>query len=119
MSGVTGRSRGAAGEGGRINRLQRVAAVVAVATTAAGCAAHDAQGREVRTGAARFDARSVSSPKSVYTLEGDGTWAGLYGDRYERVHDAIRKVDGFSGTPSLIPPSGSVRIERLPDGVMY
>ncbi len=101
-----------------MNRLQRIAAVVLVAAIA-GCAAHDAQGREVRAGPARFDAQSVTSPKGAYTLAADGTWGGLLGDRYERVYDAIRKVDGFSGTPSLIRPSGNVRIERLPDGVMY
>ncbi|MGZ6078258.1 MAG: hypothetical protein ACXWK6_10675, partial [Myxococcaceae bacterium] len=61
----------------------------------------------------------MTSPKGAYTLAGDGSWGGLLGDRYERVYDAIRKVDGFSGTPSLILPSGNVRIERLPDGVMY
>jgi hypothetical protein len=101
-----------------MNRLQWIAAVVSVVAIA-GCAAHDAQGREVRTGPARFDAQSVTSPKAAYSLAGDGTWGGLLGDRYERVYDAIRKVDGFSGTPSLILPSGNVRIERLPDGVMY
>ncbi len=71
-----------------MNRLQRIAAVVSVAAIA-GCAAHDAQGREVRTGPARFDAQSVTSPKGAYSLASDGTWGGLLGDRYERVYDAI------------------------------
>jgi len=101
-----------------MNRLQWTAAVVSVVAIT-GCAAHDAQGREVRTGPARFDDQSVTSPKGAYSRAGDGSWGGLLGDRYERVYDAIRKVDGFSGTPSLILPGGNVRIERLPDGVMY
>jgi len=100
-----------------MNRMHAVAVVLAAVT--AGCSAHDAQGRVVRTGHARFDAQSVSSPKTVYTLESDGTWAGLSGDRYERVGDAIRKVGAFSATPSLIRPSAWVQIERLPNGVMY
>ena len=86
---------------------------------AAGCAHYDTQGRWVRTGPARFDARSVSAPGIVYTLEGDGTWAGMDGDRYERVGDDLRKVGAFGPTPSLIRPSGWVTIDRRPDGLMY
>ena len=58
-----------------------------LAFVATGCAHHDRQGHWVRSGPARFDAQSVSAPGIVYTLEEDGTWAGLDGDRYERVGD--------------------------------
>ena len=92
---------------------------VVLAFVAAGCAHYDRQGRAVRTGAARFDAQSVSSPGLAYTLEGDGTWAGIDGDRYELVGDDIRKVGGFGPTPSLVRPSGWVTIDRRPDGFMY
>lgn len=90
-----------------------------LAFVAAGCAHYDQQGRAVRTGAARFDARSVSAPGIVYTLSEDGSWAGMDGDRYERVGDDLRKVGGFGPTPSLIRPSGWVTIDHRPDGLMY
>lgn len=99
-----------------MNRMHVIGLALAVVT--AGCA-YDSSGRRIRNGAARFDAKSVSSPKTVYTLEGDGSWAGLHGDRYERVGDQIRKVGAFSSTPSLIRPSGWVEIEHLPDGLVY
>jgi hypothetical protein len=90
-----------------------------LAFVAAGCAHYDQQGRAVRTGAARFDARSVSAPGIVYTLSEDGSWAGMDGDRYERVGDDLRKVGGFGPTPSLIRPSGWVTIDHRPDGLMF
>lgn len=100
-----------------MNRMHVIGVALAVVT--AGCA-YDAQGKRIRNGPARFDAHSVSSPKGgAYTLESDGTWAGLYGDRYERVGDSIRKVGAFGPTPSLITPSGWVEIDHLPDGLMY
>ncbi|HUM12514.1 MAG TPA: hypothetical protein VLT82_16325 [Myxococcaceae bacterium] len=86
---------------------------------AAGCAHYNSQGRAVRVGSVRFDARSVSAPNIVYTLEDDGTWAGMGGDRYQRLGDDLRKVGAFSPTPSLIRPSGWVTIDRRPDGLMY
>ncbi|HVP63156.1 MAG TPA: hypothetical protein VMT11_21550 [Myxococcaceae bacterium] len=86
---------------------------------AAACAHQDSEGHRVRTGSVRFDARSVSAPNIVYTLEDDGTWAGMGGDRYERLGDDLRKVGAFSPTPSLIRPSGWVTIDRRPDGLMY
>ncbi len=93
---------------------------VVLSFVAAGCATYDSKGRWVRTGSTRFDAQSVSTaPAIVYTLESDGTWAGMDGDRYERVGDDLRKVGAFSPTPSLIRPSGWVTIERRPDGLMY
>lgn len=92
---------------------------VVLAFVMAGCAHYDQQGRAVRTGPARFDAQSVSAPGNVYTLERDGTWAGIYGDRYELVGDDIQKVGAFGPTPSIIPPSGWVTIDRRPDGLMY
>jgi hypothetical protein len=92
---------------------------VVLAFVLAGCAHYDNQGRAVRTGAAWFDAKSVSAPGIAYTLEGDGTWAGISGDRYELVGDDIRKVGAFGPTPSLIRPSGWVTIDRRPDGLMY
>ena len=92
---------------------------VMLAFFAAGCAHYDNQGRAVRTGAARFDAQSVTAPGVAYTLESDGTWAGIDGDRYELVGDDLRKVGGFAPTPSLIRPSGWVTIDRRPDGLMY
>ena len=90
-----------------------------LAFVAAGCAHYDQQGRAVRTGPARFDARSVSAPGIVYTLSEDGSWAGMDGDRYERVGDDLRKVGAFGPTPSLIRPSGWVTIDHRPDGLMY
>jgi hypothetical protein len=90
-----------------------------LAFVAAGCAHYDQQGRAVRTGPARFDARSVSAPGIVYTLSEDGSWAGMDGDRYERVGDDLRKVGAFAPTPSLIRPSGWVTIDHRPDGLMY
>jgi hypothetical protein len=92
---------------------------VMLAFVVAGCAHYDSKGRAVRTGAARFDAQSVSAPGVVYTLESDGTWAGMGGDRYQLVGDDLRKVGAFGPTPSLIRPSGWVTIDRRPDGLMY
>lgn len=92
---------------------------VASVFLAAGCAHYDQQGRWVRSGPTRFDAHSVTASSIVYTLEEDGTWAGLGGDRYERVGDDLRKVGAFGPTPSLIRPSGWVTIDRRPDGLMY
>jgi len=90
-----------------------------LAFVVAGCAHYDQQGRAVRTGAARFDAQSVSAPGVVYTLESDGTWAGIGGDHYLRVGDDLRKEGAFGPTPSIIRPSGWVTIDRRPDGLMY
>lgn len=84
-----------------------------------GCAAHDAAGRRVRTPNVRFDERSISGVNVSYRMEQDGTWAGPGGDRYRRDGDEIVKVGASPSTPSLIRPSGSVRIERRPDGVSY
>jgi hypothetical protein len=95
-----------------MKRSQVIAVVLALLAT--GCAHYDKQGHCVRTGPARFDAQSVSAPGIVYTLEGDGTWAGLDGDRYQRVGDDLSKVGAFSPTPSLIRPSGWVTIDRRP-----
>src|SRR5262249_48202143 len=92
---------------------------VMLAFVLAGCAHYDSKGRAVRTGAARFDAQSVTAPGIAYTLESDGTWAGMDGDRYELVGDDLRKVGAFAPTPSLIRPSGWVTIDRRPDGLMY
>jgi len=100
-----------------MKRSQVIGVVLALFAT--GCAHYDKQGHWVRTGPARFDAQSVSAPGIIYTLEGDGTWAGLSGDRYERVGDDLRKVGAFGPTPSLIRPSGWVTIDRRPDGLMY
>ena len=98
--------------------IRRFVIGVALIAVMSGCA-YNAQGQRVRSSQARFDAQSVSSPKTVYTLSSDGTWAGLQGDRYERVGDSIKKVGAFGSSPSLIRPSGWVSIDRLPDGVMY
>src|SRR5262249_36018087 len=92
---------------------------VMLAFVLAGCAHYDSKGRAVRTGAARFDAQSVTAPGLAYTLESDGTWAGIDGDRYVLVGDDLRKVGAFWPTPSLIRPSGWVTIDRRPDGLMY
>ena len=91
----------------------------ALAFVVAGCAHYDAKGRAVRTGPARFDAHSVTAPGVAYTLQEDGTWAGLEGDRYVMVGDDIRKVGAFSPTPSLIRASSYVAVDRRPDGVSY
>ena len=100
-------------------RRQLIAVVVAAMS--AGCA-HDPAGHEVRTGAARFDAHSVTSPKIVLTLESDGTWAQIGGNRYELVGDELRMVGGGAGRPGnfpLIRPYAYVRIDQLPNGVRY
>lgn len=99
--------------------MKRIHLIGAAALAVAGCATYDREGRWVRTGPTRFDAHSVSASSIVYTLEDDGTWAGLGGDRYERVGDDLRKVGAFAPTPSLIRPSGWVTIDRRPDGLMY
>ena len=91
----------------------------ALALVVAGCAHYDAQGRAVRSGPARFDARSVTAPGVSYTLQPDGAWAGLQGDRYVMVGDDLRKEGAFSPTPSLIRPSSYVAVDRLPDGLSY
>ena len=84
-----------------------------------GCA-HDAEGHWVRSSTVRFDERSVSGPNISYTLEVDGTWAGMGGDRYALDGSEIRKVGaGFDRTGALIRPSGWVDIERRPDGLVY
>ena len=90
----------------------------ALAMVAAGCA-HDSQGHWIRTARIRFDARSLSGPGLMYTLEDDGTWAGMGGDRYAREGDAVRKVGAFGPTPSIIRPSGEIRIDERPDGLVY
>lgn len=113
-----------------MRRLQLITSVVSAAAVAAGCA-HDSEttaGYRIQTGEARFDAQTVTttSKASVLTLESDGSWASLEGERYERVGDELRNVGG--GGPSadhtrravpLIQPFSSVRIERLPDGLRY
>jgi hypothetical protein len=75
----------------------------------------------VRTGAARFDAHSVTSPKAVITLESDGTWAQIGGNRYELVGDELRLIGGGAGSwrGPLIRPYASVRIDHLPNGLRY
>ncbi len=84
-----------------------------------GCAAHDSAGRRIRTGDLRFDSRSITGLNTSYRLEQDGSWAGSGGDRYQRIGDEISKVGASPSTPSLIRPSGSVRIQRRPDGLVY
>jgi hypothetical protein len=90
-----------------------------LAFVVAGCAHYDQQGRAVRTGPARFDAKSVTAPGISYTLQEDGAWAGLEGDRYERHGDDIRKIGGYSPTPSLIRAWGWVAIDERPGGLSY
>lgn len=91
---------------------------LSLAFLTAGCV-HDSAGHRVRTGQTRFDASTLTGPHASYSLESDGTWAGIRGDRYERDGDDIRKVGAFAPTPSLIRASGSVRIDRRQDGVTY
>jgi len=100
-----------------MRRTQLLGATLAFVV--AGCAHYDAQGRAVRTGPARFDAKSVTAPGTSYTLQQDGTWAGLGGDRYLMVGDDIRKEEAFGPTPSLIRPSSYVAVDRRPDGLSY
>ncbi|MGZ3444238.1 MAG: hypothetical protein ACXWLG_01000 [Myxococcaceae bacterium] len=104
-----------------MTRLQLTALAVSVAAMTTRCA-HDTEGHEVRTGAARFDAHSVTSPKAVITLESDGNWAQIGGNRYELVGDELRLIGGGSGRTgnvALIRPYASVRIDRLPNGLRY
>jgi len=99
--------------------MNRSIIAVAAALLAAGCA-HDAEGHRVRSSTVRFDDRSVSGPGFYYTLEEDGTWAGMSGDRYVLDGEEIRKVGGgFDHTGALIRPSGWVDVQRRPDGLVY
>jgi len=99
--------------------MNRSIIAVAAALLAAGCA-HDAEGHRVRSSTVRFDDRSVSGPGFSYTLEEDGTWAGMSGDRYVLDEEEIRKVGGgFDHTGALIRPSGWVDVQRRPDGLVY
>ena len=99
--------------------MSRSIIAVAVVLLAIGCA-HTADGHRVRASTVRFDERSISGPNISYTLEVDGTWAGMGGDRYALEGSEIRKVGaGFDHTGALIRPSGWVDIERRPDGLVY
>ena len=99
--------------------MNRAIIVAATVLFGGGCA-HDAEGHRVRSSTVRFDERSVSGPNISYTLEEDGTWAGMGGDRYALEGSEIRKVGaGFDHTGALIRPSGWVDIERRPDGLVY
>jgi len=100
-----------------MNRAHVVGVVLAV-TAVAGCS-YNAEGYRLRTGGTRFDAQSVGAALNLYTLQEDGTWAGMSGDRYERMGDEIRKVGAFGPTPALIPPTGWVTIDRHPDGLSF
>jgi len=78
-----------------------------------GACAHDAEEPRIRTGNARFNETSVSSPRVTLTLEKDGSWSNLY----RRVGDRIERV-GYPG-PGFIPLHGWVTIEARPNGVTY
>ncbi len=86
----------------------------------AGCA-HQTEEWPTRTGVLRFDEKSVTSPYVSYSRTSDGAFVGLHGERYERVGDTLRAT-GSPG-PELPRPiilsTGFVRIERIPNGLVY
>ena len=92
------------------------ACVLAMPVTA--CAAHDSAGRRIRTGDVRFDEQSIVGQSFSYRLDSEGNWSGG-GSQYRRQGDDLVKVGASNSTPSLIRPTGSVRIERRPDGLRY
>lgn len=83
-----------------------------------GCV-HTPDGVRKRTGLARFDANSVTSPTNSYTREADGTWAGLKGDRYIVEDDSIRAVAAFATSGFIVSGSTRVNIDRAADGVAF
>ena len=98
--------------------MKRSIIAAAAVLLGSGCA-HDAEGHRVRSSTLHFDERSVSGPNISYTLEEDGSWAGIGGDRYVLDGGEIRKVGAGFGTGGLIRPSGWVDLERRPDGLVY
>ena len=84
--------------------------VLAAAAVVAGCV-HDSEGHLVRTGTVRFDAKSVSTPNQVITLNADGTWGAT---RLQVVDDKIQ-----SGFSAVNGGYAHVQIDRLPNGVTY
>jgi hypothetical protein len=99
-------------------RLVQVALAV-VGVVAAGCA-HDSEGHVVRSGKARFDAQTLTSPTVSITINADGTWGEC---RIQRVGDQLRgtcpgtfdRFGGYIGDHH----GGYIQIEDLPDGVRY
>jgi hypothetical protein len=75
----------------------------------------------IRTGALRFDERSMTSPHVSFTRTSDGSWVGLDGERYERDGDTLRVVAAGKTdlNQAIIRSTGYVRIERLPNGLVY
>jgi len=101
-----------------MHQAHRLVGITAWAFLAA--CAHQTDEWPTRTGVLRFDEKSVTSPYVSYSRTSDGSWAGLNGERYERVGDTLRAT----GSPSprhhpVIYPTGFVRIERLPNGLVY
>jgi len=95
--------------------MSRSIIAVAVVLLAIGCA-HTADGHRVRASTVRFDERSISGPNISYTLEVDGTWAGMGGDRHALEGSEIRKVAaGFDHTGALVRPSAGWGVELKPD----
>jgi hypothetical protein len=67
----------------------------------------------------RFDERSVTSPYVSFTRTSDGSWVGLGGERYERDDDTLRSVGSGKFDRPIIRSTGYVRIDRLPNGLVY
>ena len=92
---------------------------VAVCSLLSACA-HQTDVYPIRTGVLRFDERSVTSPHVSFTRTSDGSWVGLDGERYERDGDTLRVVGpGTNLNTPIIRSTGYVRIERLPNGLVY
>lgn len=83
-----------------------------------GCAT-SSDGTRERTGLARFDASSVSSPTASYSLQSDGTWAGMRGDRYMVKNDEIQAVAPFATSGPIVGGSTKIFIDRDDNGLHF
>ena len=84
-----------------------------------GCAHYGPDGTWERTGDARFDAKSVTTPTDSYNLLTDGTWAGSRGDRYVVRDGALQAVAPFASSGPIIGGQTRVWIDREGDGVRF
>src|SRR5262249_60530944 len=117
----------AGGHGSRIGALARGCHVVPfIRGVVAGClalglvgCATSSDGTRERTGLARFDASSVSSPTASYSLQSDGTWAGMRGDRYMVKNDEIQAVAPFATSRPIVGGSTKIFIDRDDNGLHF
>jgi len=83
-----------------------------------GCV-HGPDGVRQRTGEARFDAQTVTSPTESYSRLSDGSWGGLRGDRYMVQDGALQAVAPFATSGPIIGGATRVWIDRDADGVRF